>query len=88
MIVGTQALGTLLVVAILVAPAATARLVAHRLPAMFAVAPAVALVAGVAGIELSYHAGTAAGASIALCLVGAYLAAVALGRRAVGAGAA
>ena len=88
MIVGAQALGTLLVVAILVAPAATARLVARRLPAMFAVALGVALVAGVAGIELSYHAGTAAGASIALCLVGAYLAAVALGRRAVGAGAA
>jgi ABC-type Mn2+/Zn2+ transport system permease subunit len=87
-IIGAQALGTLLVVAILVAPAATARLVAHRLPAMFAVALGVALVAGIAGIELSYNAGTAAGASIALCLVAAYVAAVALGRRAVGAGAA
>ena len=87
-IVGAQALGTLLVVAILVAPAATARLVAHRLPAMLAVALGVALLAGIAGLELSYHAGTAAGASIALCLVAAYLVAVALGRRAVGAGAA
>ena len=44
-VVGTQALGSLLVVAILVAPAATARLVARRLPAMFAVAAAVALAA-------------------------------------------
>jgi ABC-type Mn2+/Zn2+ transport system permease subunit len=87
-VVGTQALGSLLVVAILVAPAATARLVARRLPAMFAVAAAVALAGSVAGIELSYHAGTAAGASIALCLVGAYLVAVALGPRAVGARAA
>jgi ABC-type Mn2+/Zn2+ transport system permease subunit len=87
-IVGAQALGTLLVVAILVAPAATARLVADRLPAMLAVALGVALLAGIAGLELSYHAGTAAGASIALCLVAAYLVAVALGRRAVGAGAA
>jgi ABC-type Mn2+/Zn2+ transport system permease subunit len=87
-IVGAKALGTLLVVAILVAPAATARLVAHRLRTMFAVALAVALVAGIAGLELSYHAGTAAGASIALCLVAAYLAAVALGRGAVRAGAA
>jgi ABC-type Mn2+/Zn2+ transport system permease subunit len=86
-IVGAGALGTLLVVAILVAPAATARLVARRLPAMFAVALGVALVAGIAGIELSYHAGTATGASIALCLVAAYLAAVALGGRTVGAGA-
>lgn len=87
-VVGTQALGSLLVVAILVAPAATARLVARRLPAMFAIAAGVALAASVAGIELSYHAGTAAGASIALCLVGAYLVAVALGRGTVGAGAA
>lgn len=87
-IVGTQALGTLLVVAILVAPAATARLLARRLPAMFAIAAAVALVACVAGMELSYHAGLAAGASIALCLVAAYLAAVALAGRAVGARAA
>jgi len=87
-IVGAKALGTLLVVAILVAPAATARLVAHRLRTMFAVAIAVALVAGIAGLELSYHAGTATGASIALCLVAAYLAAVALGRGAVRAGAA
>jgi ABC-type Mn2+/Zn2+ transport system permease subunit len=84
-VVGTQALGSLLVVAILVAPAATARLVARRLPAMFAVAAAVALTASVVGIELSYHAGLAAGASIALCLVGAYLVAVALAPRAVGA---
>ena len=87
-IVGAQALGTLLVVAILVAPAATARLVADRQPAMLAVALGVALLAGIAGLELSYHAGTAAGASIALCLVAAYLVAVALGRRTVGAGAA
>ena len=84
MVVGTQALGSLLVIAILVAPAATARLVARRLPAMFAVAAGVALVASVAGIELSYHAGTAAGASIAMCLVGAYLVAVVLGRGTVG----
>jgi ABC-type Mn2+/Zn2+ transport system permease subunit len=52
---------------------------------MFAVAAAVALTASVVGIELSYHAGLAAGASIALCLVGAYLVAVALAPRAVGA---
>ena len=55
---------------------------------MLAVALGVALLAGIAGLELSYHAGTAAGASIALCLVAAYLVAVALGRRTVGAGAA
>jgi ABC-type Mn2+/Zn2+ transport system permease subunit len=87
-LVGTRALGSLLVVAILVAPAATARLVTRRVPAMLATSVAVAVGAGVAGIEISYHAGTAAGASIALCLVGAYLVAALLGRGAVRAGAA
>ncbi len=79
-LVGTRALGSLLVVAILVAPAATARLVTRRVPAMLATAMLVAVGAGVAGIEISYHADTAAGATIALCLVGAYLVAAALGR--------
>ena len=76
-VVGAQALGTLLVVAILVAPAATRAAggaAAARRCSRSRVG--VAIAAGVAGIELSYHAGTAAGASIALCLVGAYLVAV------------
>ena len=38
---------------------------------------AVAIAGGVAGLYLSYYAGTAGGASIALCLVGAYLTALA-----------
>ena len=37
---------------------------------------AVAIAGGVAGLYVSYYAGTAGGASIALCLVGAYLAAL------------
>ena len=40
---------------------------------MMAVAAGVAIVSGVAGLYLSYYAGTAAGASIAGVLVGAYL---------------
>src|SRR5438094_648820 len=43
LLVAVQGLGNLLVVAILVAPAATARLVTHRLPAMMALSVAVAL---------------------------------------------
>ena len=39
---------------------------------------AVAIAGGVAGLYLSYYAGTAGGASIALSLVGAYLAAMAI----------
>ena len=40
---------------------------------MMAVSAAVAVVAGVGGLYLSYYAGTAAGASIAAMLVAAYL---------------
>ena len=40
---------------------------------MMAVSVAVAVVAGVGGLYLSYYAGTAAGASIAAMLVAAYL---------------
>ena len=41
---------------------------------MLCVSVGVAIAGGVAGLYLSYYAGTAGGASIALCLVGAYLA--------------
>ena len=68
-LVAVQGLGNLLVVAVLVGPAATARLVAHRMPAMMAVAVGVAIAGGLGGLLLSYHAGTAAGASIALVTV-------------------
>ena len=87
-VVGVQALGSLLVVAVLVAPAACARLLTRRLGPMVRVSAAVAVAGGVAGLYLSYYAGTAAGASIALCLVGAYLLALGAdaafgGRRAI-----
>ena len=87
-VVGVQALGSLLVVAVLVAPAACARLLTRRLVPMVRVSAAVAVAGGVAGLYLSYYAGTAAGASIALCLVGAYLLALGAdaafgGRRAI-----
>jgi ABC-type Mn2+/Zn2+ transport system permease subunit len=72
-LVSVQALGNLLVVAILIAPAATARLLARRLPAMMATAVAVGIGGAIGGLYLSYYAGLAAGASIALVLVGAYV---------------
>ena len=68
-----QALGSLLVVALLIAPAAGARLHGPRLLPMMATASGLAIVGGVAGLYVSYHARTAAGASIALALVGTYL---------------
>jgi ABC-type Mn2+/Zn2+ transport system permease subunit len=73
LLVAVQGLGNLLVVAVLVAPASAARLVARRMAPMMAASAAVAVVAGAGGLYLSYYAGTAAGASIAAILVGAYL---------------
>jgi ABC-type Mn2+/Zn2+ transport system permease subunit len=64
-----QGLGNLLVVAVLVGPAAAARQLAHRMAAMMAWSVALAVVAGLGGLLLSYHADAAAGASIALVTV-------------------
>jgi ABC-type Mn2+/Zn2+ transport system permease subunit len=75
-VVCVQALGSLLVVAVLVAPAACARLLTRRVASMLWLSIAVAIAGGVAGLYVSYYAGIAGGASIALCLVGAYLAAL------------
>lgn len=83
-LVAVQGLGNLLVVAVLVGPGATARLLARRMPVMMAVAVTVAVVGGLGGLLLSYHAGTAAGASIALVTVALWVAALttrALGRQ-------
>ena len=74
-VVAVQGLGNLLVIALLVAPAASARLVARRAAPMMAVAAAIAVLAGWAGLYLSYHADTAAGASVAGMLVLAFMAA-------------
>ncbi len=74
-LVGVQALGNLLVIAVLLGPSATARLVCRRVPATMVVAAGVAVVSGLGGLYLSYYADVAAGASVAAMIVGAYLAA-------------
>src|SRR5919198_5318260 len=72
LLIAVQGLGNLLVVAVLVAPASAARLVARRMGPMMLASAAIAVLAGLGGLYLSYYAGTAAGASIAAGLVGAY----------------
>src|SRR3954453_11740401 len=79
-VVAVQGLGNLLVVAVLIGPAATARLVTRRLPSMMTVAAFVAVLGGAAGLYLSYYAGTAAGASIAAVLVACFVLARAASR--------
>jgi ABC-type Mn2+/Zn2+ transport system permease subunit len=71
-LVAVQGLGNLLVVAVLIAPASAARLLTRRMAPMLSVSAALAVAGGAAGLYLSYYAGTAAGASIAGMLVGAY----------------
>jgi ABC-type Mn2+/Zn2+ transport system permease subunit len=75
-LVAAQGLGTLLAVAALVGPAATARVFVHRVGPMMLAASAIGIAAGLIGLYLSYYVGLAAGASIAGCIVVAYLAAV------------
>lgn len=70
---GVQGLGNLLVAAIVVGPAAAARLVTRRFAPMIAVSVIVAVASGIAGIYVSFHAKTAVGASVVGCLVVAYV---------------
>ncbi len=65
--------GNLLVFAFLIAPPATATLFATRVPTVIAAASVIGSIAGVVGLLVSYHHGTAAGASMALCAVAAFL---------------
>lgn len=73
-LVAVQGIGNLLVVAVLVGPAAAARRLARTLGPMMAIAAALAIASGIGGLYLSYYVRVAAGASIALIMVGVYLA--------------
>jgi ABC-type Mn2+/Zn2+ transport system permease subunit len=71
LLVAVQGLGNLLVVAVLVAPPLTAARLTRRMGPMIAVSALIAVLGGWGGLYLSYHAGIAAGASVAgvLCLL-------------------
>jgi ABC-type Mn2+/Zn2+ transport system permease subunit len=60
-----QAIGTLLVFGLLVGPPATASLLVHRVPAIMAASILLGALAVVAGLLVSFHYGTAGGATIA-----------------------
>lgn len=66
-IVGSfQTVGTLLVFGLLVGPPATAALVVRRVPAMMATGAAIGVGSVVAGLVISFHAGTSGSATMAL----------------------
>ena len=62
-----DAVGSLLVSALFVVPAATARLVARRVPALVAGAGALALAESVVGLWLAYRLDAPPGATVAIC---------------------
>jgi zinc/manganese transport system permease protein len=66
LVAGFHALGTLLVVGIMMLPAGTARLWSDNIGAMILIAVPVAMLANLAGLLVSYHAGLASGPAIIL----------------------
>ena len=79
-LIAVQALGNLLVIALILAPGAAALRVGRRLPAAMALSVAFAAGAGLAGLYASHYLHIAAGAAIALAAVVTF--AVTLPRRA------
>ncbi|HEY1331401.1 MAG TPA: metal ABC transporter permease [Actinomycetota bacterium] len=73
MLVATHEVEQVRYPAVLIGPAATARLFARRVTPMMALACGVAVVCGVAGLYLSYYASVAGGASIVAVVLVVYL---------------
>jgi ABC-type Mn2+/Zn2+ transport system permease subunit len=80
-VISLQAVGIILVVAMLVTPAATAQLLADRFSRLMAIAIAIGTLAPIAGLYLSFWTNTASGALIVLVETAAFLLALALGPR-------
>jgi manganese/iron transport system permease protein len=72
-VIALQTVGVALMVAMLVTPAATASLLARRLPVMMLLAAAVGAFSGVAGLYLSYYVNVASGPAIVLVCTAAFL---------------
>lgn len=66
-VVALQTVGNVLVVALLVVPAATARLLVRSLQAMMLLASLLGAACAVAGIYIAYYADIASGGAIVLC---------------------
>ncbi len=80
-VISLQAVGIILVVAMLVTPAATAQLVTDRFSRLLMVASTIGIVAPAIGLYLSYWTNTASAALIVLVETAAFLLALLLGPR-------
>ena len=65
-VVGIQAVGTVLTNALLVIPVAAARILTDRLGRMMALSCVFAVISAIGGIYFSYYFGSASGASIVM----------------------
>ena len=80
-VISLQAVGIILVVAMLVTPAATAQLLTVRFGRLMGAAIVIGIAAGVGGLYLSYWLNVASGATIVLVETGLFLVALAFGPR-------
>jgi manganese/iron transport system permease protein len=72
-VISLQTVGNVLVLAMLVTPAATARLLTDRLTRMIVLSAIIGAVSGWLGLTISYHASIASGASIVLVATSLFL---------------
>lgn len=71
-VISLQTVGNILVLAMLVTPAATARLLTVKLTLMTAFAAFIGAASGIAGLYISYHFGVSSGASVVLVATGLF----------------
>nr|WP_233563052.1 iron chelate uptake ABC transporter family permease subunit [Micromonospora musae] len=67
-VISLQAVGNILVLALLITPAASARMLTERLGVMMLLAAGIGVVCAVAGLYVSYYYNLASGGLIVLCL--------------------
>lgn len=77
-VMSLQTVGNILVLALIVTPPATARLLTDRLSVMLASSALLAALAGVLGLLISFHASTSGGATIVLTSTALFLVALVL----------
>ncbi len=77
-VVSLQTVGNILILALIVTPPATARLLTDRLDHMMVMSAFIAVASGVVGLYISYHASVAAGGAIVLTVTAVFLVALVL----------
>jgi manganese/iron transport system permease protein len=75
-VVSLQTVGNILILALIVTPPATARLLTDRLDRMMVLSAIISVLSGVVGLYISFHASTAAGGSIVLTVTAVFLVAL------------